>query len=123
MTNILLVGALGRLGSAISEYISSLDKYKIIAGLDININKKNNNKYNIYKNIIEIIDQNIKPDVVIDFSAPWALESTLEYCLKTISPLVLGTTGLDEKQKEKILIASETIPIFWSANMSFGIKI
>ena len=124
MTNILLVGALGRLGTAISEYVSNSDKHQIIAGLDINKNNiKNNIKYNIYININELIDNNIKSDVVIDFSAPQALDSTLDYCLKTASPLVLGTTGLDEKQKEKIFSTSKSLPIFWSANMSLGIKI
>lgn len=124
MMNILLIGALGRLGTAISEYISNSDKYKIVAGFDININNNiNNTKYNIYKDISEIIEENIKPDVVIDFSSPYVLDLTLEFCLKTASPLVLGTTGLDETQKEKILIASKSLPIFWSVNMSFGIKI
>ena len=50
-------------------------------------------------------------DVAIDFSQPAAADKTVDYCLKGGVALVLGTTGLSDKQHEKIKTASSKIPI------------
>lgn len=123
MTNIILIGCLGRLGIEISNYISTLNDYQIIAGVDIKTDYNKNLEYNIYKNTQEIIDHNIVADVVIDFSHHSALKSTLTYCKQTATPLVIGTTGINDIEKAEIINASKYIPIFWSVNMSIGINI
>jgi 4-hydroxy-tetrahydrodipicolinate reductase len=62
-------------------------------------------------------------DVVIDFSQPTALESTLNYCLKNKAALVLGTTGLSDPQQQQLENASRTIPLLYSTNMSVGMNV
>jgi 4-hydroxy-tetrahydrodipicolinate reductase len=62
-------------------------------------------------------------DVVIDFSQPTALESTLNYCLKNKAALVLGTTGLTDPQQQQLKNASRTIPLLYSTNMSVGMNV
>ena len=123
MVNILLTGCLGRLGTEISEYINELDNYKIIAGLDIKENYLKNQPYKIYNCVEDVIENNVICDVVIDFSNTSALKSSLNYCLQTVTPLVLGTTDISEKDKEILVQASKKIPIFWSVNMSIGINL
>ena len=62
-------------------------------------------------------------DVAIDFSRPEAAMAVLELCLREKKPLVVGTTGLDEAQKERLQAASKLIPIFYARNMSLGVNL
>lgn len=63
------------------------------------------------------------PDVVIDFSHPTALDSALDYCEKNKIPMVIGTTGFEEKHLEKIKNTSKNIPIMQATNMSLGMNL
>ncbi len=63
-----------------------------------------------------------KIDVVIDFSNHKMIPSLAEYCAKNKTPIVVGTTALDEECQNALNRASETIPVFQSANMSIGIN-
>jgi 4-hydroxy-tetrahydrodipicolinate reductase len=62
-------------------------------------------------------------DVVIDFSVPDATARTIDYCLENCVPVVLGTTGLSEKQHEQLKTASGKIPILYATNMSVGMNV
>ena len=62
-------------------------------------------------------------DVVVDFSNHNSTETLLGYCQKRNLPVVIATTGQTEAEKEMILAAAETIPVFYSANMSVGIAV
>jgi 4-hydroxy-tetrahydrodipicolinate reductase len=62
-------------------------------------------------------------DVVIDFSQPAATDNTIDYCAENGAALVLGTTGLSDKQHEKIKAASRNIPVIYATNMSVGMNV
>jgi 4-hydroxy-tetrahydrodipicolinate reductase len=62
-------------------------------------------------------------EVVIDFSTPDATTKILDYCLENKVPLVSGTTGLSEKQLERIVAAGQKIPILYATNMSVGMNV
>jgi 4-hydroxy-tetrahydrodipicolinate reductase len=62
-------------------------------------------------------------DVVIDFSLPDAIESSLDYCLKNTTALVLGTTGLTDSQQQNLRAASKSIGIVQASNMSLGMNL
>ncbi len=64
-----------------------------------------------------------RPDVVIDFSVPAALDSLLDRCLELKLPLVLATTGFDEAQQAKIRQAAEQIPLLWAPSMSTAVNL
>ena len=125
MVNVLLVGCLGRLGLEISNYISELENYNVVAGVDIAKDGAQifNNKYKIYKNIQDVDCGDVIADVVIDFSNKSALSSTLNYCEKTNTPLVLGTTGIGPEGKAEIIEIAKKVPIFWAYNMSVGVNV
>lgn len=65
----------------------------------------------------------VSADVLVDFSHPSQLASLLAFGEKTDTPLVLCTTGYDEKQAETIRNAAKKIPVFYSGNMSLGINL
>ena len=61
-------------------------------------------------------------DVAIDFSQPEAVDETIDYCLENDVALVSGTTGLSDRQREKMKAASEKIPVLYATNMSVGMN-
>jgi 4-hydroxy-tetrahydrodipicolinate reductase len=61
-------------------------------------------------------------DVVIDFSLAEAADGTIDYCVGNNAALVLGTTGLGAKQREKIKTAASKIPVVCATNMSVGMN-
>jgi 4-hydroxy-tetrahydrodipicolinate reductase len=63
-----------------------------------------------------------KGDIVVDFSLPDAADGTIDYCVKNNAALVLGTTGLSDKQQEKLSIAAGKIPVVCATNMSVGMN-
>lgn len=60
-------------------------------------------------------------DVVIDFSHQKFFPFVLEQSLKYQKPFVSGTTGLLDSDFQLLQRASQTIPVFWAPNMSFGV--
>jgi 4-hydroxy-tetrahydrodipicolinate reductase len=62
-------------------------------------------------------------DVVVDFSMPDAMTKTIDYCVENRVSLVLGTTGISEKQQENIRMASGKIPLLYATNMSVGMNV
>lgn len=60
-------------------------------------------------------------DVAIDFSHPGLILPLLEEEVET--PLVIATTGEKETIIEKLEEKSENIPVFFSANMSYGVHV
>ena len=60
-------------------------------------------------------------DLIIDFSHRSATEVLTEYAVSRHLPVVIATTGQSEKEIEMIRRAAESVPVFFSANMSIGI--
>ena len=63
------------------------------------------------------------PEVVVDFSMPDAVAKTMDYCLENTVPMVLGITGLSDKQQEEVKAASGKIPVLYATNMSVGMNV
>jgi 4-hydroxy-tetrahydrodipicolinate reductase len=62
-------------------------------------------------------------DVAIDLSLPEATSAVVAAAKKTKTPLVLGTTGIDEAALTAIDEASKDIPILYTPNLSPGIAV
>jgi 4-hydroxy-tetrahydrodipicolinate reductase len=60
-------------------------------------------------------------DILIDFSAPVALESTLDACSAAGKPIVIGTTGLEERHHFLIDNAAGDIAVLQTGNTSVGV--
>lgn len=78
----------------------------------------------IYRSFAEMErDGKGKPDVIIDFSSPHALDGELDYAVKTGVPAVIGTTGFTPEQLKQIERASRKVAIFRTANFSLGVSL
>jgi len=62
-------------------------------------------------------------DVLIDFSAPAALETNLRACVAAGKPVVVGTTGLEAEHHRLIDEAARAIPVLQTGNMSLGVNL
>ncbi|NHA35893.1 4-hydroxy-tetrahydrodipicolinate reductase [Staphylococcus schleiferi] len=85
-----------------------------IVGVVVN-RKKENIPYPLYEKISDVTEA----DVAIDFSHPNLLLPLLEDHFKL--PLVIATTGEKERITQKLKTLSNTMPVFFSANMSYGV--
>jgi 4-hydroxy-tetrahydrodipicolinate reductase len=63
------------------------------------------------------------PQVLIDFTAPPAMRHWLKACHDRGIAMVIGTTGLSQKDHDAIDIASADIPILQAPNMSLGVAV
>ena len=61
-------------------------------------------------------------DVLVDFSSPDALEATLNACTAARKPVVIGTTGLEERHHWLIDDAAQDIAILQTGNTSLGVN-
>ena len=68
------------------------------------------------------LDQN-NCNVLVDFSAPAALASSLERAISSGVPVLIGTTGLDESADERIFAAARQIAVLRAANTSLGVAL
>lgn len=62
-------------------------------------------------------------DVLIDFSAPAALQSSLSRAVSGGIPILVGTTGLDELAGKRIAAAAQEIAVLRAANTSLGVAL
>lgn len=62
-------------------------------------------------------------DVLVDFSAPGALQASLDRAVSAAIPILIGTTGLDELANERIAAAAKEIPVLRAANTSLGVAL
>ncbi len=115
--NIILCGAHGAMGKYVQTLVNNEPELHISAGIDKTIIKDST-----FPQFTDFSDD-VKGDVIIDFSHHTVVPKLLDYCEKTSCPAVICTTALDKQTENKIYELSKKIPIFKSANMSLGIHI
>ena len=65
----------------------------------------------------------VDADMIIDFSHHTAINDVVAYAKTHSLALVVGTTGHTAEEKALIADAAETLPVFFSGNMSLGIAV
>lgn len=118
MTKILLCGANGRMGKAITRLVSETENAEIICGVDLNTECSAG--FPVYPDFQSVTEA---PDVIIDFSNPANFDSLMNFAENKNIPVVVATTGLSKEQRERLKSASERIAVFFSANMSLGVNL
>lgn len=62
-------------------------------------------------------------DVLVDFSAPAALQASLDRAISAAVPILIGTTGLDDFAERRIAAAAEQVAVLRAANTSLGVAL
>ena len=106
------------MGRAISEAAKEQDGIEVVCGVDCV--KQPDNDVPVFTSFNDV---DIPFDMIIDFSVPSVVEKEVAFALSKKVPLIVGTTGLSEEQVAMLEKASETIPVFRTANMSVGVNL
>lgn len=107
MTQIGIIGSAGRMGQAIAAAIA--DAGATVAG---GTDKDGD---------VAALAQ--ASDVLVDFSSPAALEGNLDAAVAAGVPIVVGTTGLEERHHFLIDHAAERIAVLQTGNTSLGVTL
>jgi 4-hydroxy-tetrahydrodipicolinate reductase len=107
MARIGIIGSAGRMGAALSAAIAAAGE-ELAGGID-----KDG----------DLAALAAASDVLVDFSAPAALEGNLDAAMAAGVPIVVGTTGLEERHHWLCDHAAESIPVLQTGNTSLGVTL
>ncbi len=115
---IILSGFSGRMGAAVLQVAADgYNDAEVVAGVDLLPRDGDIPCYTDFSDIKE------NADCIIDFSNHASIKAVADYAVTTGLPLVVATTGHTEEEKEIIRKAAESVPVFFSANMSMGVAL
>ena len=107
----IICGANGAMGKLIDELLGQ----KVVGRVSID------GENGVPKTFEELGD--VQADMLIDFSHHSAIGDVLGYAKAHGCAVVVGTTGHTAEEKELIYKAAQTLPVFYSGNMSLGIAV
>ncbi|GMM61164.1 4-hydroxy-tetrahydrodipicolinate reductase [Novosphingobium pituita] len=107
MARIGIIGSAGRMGQALGAAVVAAG-HELSGGID-------------REGDVAALAQ--ASDVLVDFSAPGALEFTLDAAIAAGKPIVVGTTGLEERHHWLIDAAAVSIPVLQTGNTSLGVTL
>ena len=105
------------MGNAVINLVKENDDIEIIAGVDEKPADLPFPRFNSFADVTSV------PDVIVDFSNIAVLNSLLDFALNRKIPAVIATTGYSDEQINKIKDAANSVPVFFTANMSLGINV
>lgn len=128
MFKIAVNGACGRMGARIAALAWEDPEVKLVAVLERpghqSLGKDVGSVSGCGDTGIKITPSlNVQADVLIDFSSPESAVTIAEVCAEKKIALVVGTTGLNPRQREELQHFSHVIPCLVSPNMSVGVNI
>lgn len=112
----ILLSGYGTMGRVVEDL--ALEKGHEIAGV-FSIMKIDNSPYPVYDDV----DSLPEADVIIDFSHPSNVSKLLLSADVHKLPIVVATTGERESLQELMNTSSKFAPVFFSANMSYGVHV
>lgn len=135
MTKFLLSGATGRVGTAIVRAARSVEDAGISIGITrqdmcevININGETfpGIKWRRYgescRDRLDYLDNESGVDAIIDFSNPAVFDEVLRIAVRAKKPLILGTSGISNRQLAALYDATKVIPVFRGEIFQFKVK-
>ena len=114
MINVIVNGALGRMGQITAQKVAQSQDLSLAAAVDVM------GSGDVLKDLESFEGQ---ADVIIDFSHHSAAPSVMSWAKAHNVAVVMCTTGHDEAEVQIIREAAAQIPVFHSANMSLGIAL
>ena len=108
MTRIGIIGAAGRMGKAVAAAIEEEPEASLAGGADQGD---------------DVAALARRADVLVDFSAPGALEANLAAAAAAGAPIVVGTTGLGAEHEALMEAAATRVAVLQAANMSLGVSL
>ena len=115
MIRVVLLGAAGRMGRAVTEAAADQPDLSIKAKVDLNLQGGSGVWRESLDGLVEA------GDVVIEFSSPAACREAARRCTEARAGLVSGTTGLSAGDEAELQSAARSIAILRASNFSLGV--
>ena len=115
MMQVIVCGALGRMGRITAQKITDADDMSFAAQVDVM-----SEGGEVLKNLADFTG---KADILIDFSHHTAAPGIMDWAMQHDVSVIMCTTGHDEAEHAAIVGAAEKLPVFYNANMSLGIAL
>ena len=111
MKNVIVTGALGRMGSITVQKVTDAPDLTLTAAVDVR------------GEVTCLEDVQGQANVLIDFSHHTAAPAIMNWAVEHQVAVVMCTTGHTLEEQEAIRAAAQKIPVFYSANMSVGVAL
>ncbi len=127
-TRIAVSGAAGRMGQAIIRLIAEDDALELAAALEHGQSPALSRDAGTVAGIARLGVPVVPAaeagfDVMVEFTTPDATMEHLAFCRAHGHAIMIGTTGLDDRQRGEIRDAGRDIPVVFVANTSVGINL
>jgi len=122
MTKVIICGALGRMGTMIANMVIENPDLEFVGGVDIRDGTVLGKPVVPSEKLAAFIDE-VKPDVMIDFTVAAATLINAKIAAKKGVALVIGTTGFTPEQDAELLDAIKNVPVVKTTNFSVGVNI
>lgn len=130
MIRLVISGCCGKMGKRIVSLASSDRAFELVGAIEDKTHPAAGKRLSEVFKLAELdIMVNDSPeiikdgDVLIEFTNSSATVEHLTFAVKYKKAVVIGTTGLDAQQVQKVKEASNFIPIVFSPNMSVGVNL
>ena len=129
MINLAIAGVTGRMGRAIVRELASSETMRIRTALTHSKSRSLAKDVGLLSggaalNVLASCEADDTPfEVMVDFSHPAAISEHLSLCLQRNAGIVIGLTGLAERQQQEIAQAARTIPVLLAPNTSVGVHL
>jgi 4-hydroxy-tetrahydrodipicolinate reductase len=132
MTRIAIAGAAGRMGKVLMETVISSE---LDVSLGVGTVKPDSpflgwdlgllvgSKAVGISTVVDLAENAESFDVLIDFTTPEASLAHLDACCRAAKAIVIGTTGFNATEKQRISAAAQEIPVVFAPNMSMGVNL
>jgi 4-hydroxy-tetrahydrodipicolinate reductase len=122
MIKLAISGCAGKMGSRILNLAFADRSFDVVVALESKSHSIIASKVGNIK-ISDDAEQVKLADCLVEFTSPQATLEHLNICSKYKKAMVIGTTGLNDGQKQQIEAASKNIAIVFSPNMSIGVNL
>ena len=131
MIKLAVLGATGRMGRAILACLAGSKEFRLTGAVteigDPALGRDAGEHAGLAPVGVPLTDDRAQAlhgsQVAIDFTMPAALEANLAACVRSGTALVIGTTGLNERQEKLLEKASHDVPIVYGRNMSVAMNV
>jgi len=118
--NLAISGCMGRMGQQLIKSSKKNKKFKLVT---LTENGSVNKKFAGIKPELNSENAFKKIDVIIDFTVPDCTLEILKIASKLKKSVVIGTTGFNRTQENKIKKFARQIPVLKAGNMSLGVNL
>ena len=131
MLKVAVLGAAGRMGRAVLSCIFEADDLTLVGAVtetgDSLVGRDAGELVGASSAGVPLTDERSHglqaAQVAIDFTLPAVTDANLRACVEHGAAIVIGTTGLEERQRKAMEKAAHEIPIVYARNMSVGVNV